>query len=42
MVYFVEPDFTRIYHNSSNATHQGGLVLRYGLEKGRQLPDLDI
>ena len=33
MVQFVEPDFLRIFHNSAYATHQGGLVLRYGLER---------
>ena len=32
MVYFVEPVFPRISHASAYAAHQGGLVLRYGLE----------
>ena len=32
MVYFVEPGFPRISHISAYVTHQGGLVLRYGLE----------
>ena len=33
MVYFVEPEFPRISHISAYANHQGGLVLRYGLER---------
>ena len=33
MVYFVEPEFPRISHVSAYATHQGGLVLVYGLER---------
>ena len=32
VVWFVEPEFSRISHISAYATHQGGLVLRYGLE----------
>ena len=34
MVWFVELEFPPISHVSAYATHQGGLVLRYGLAKG--------
>ena len=33
MALFVEPEFPRISHISAYATHQGGLALRYGLER---------
>ena len=33
MVWFVEPEFPRISYISAYVTHQGGLVLRYGLER---------
>ena len=33
MVLFVEPEFPLISHISAYATHQGELVLRYGLER---------
>ena len=33
MVRFVEPEVIRISHNSADATHQGGLLLRYGIER---------
>ena len=33
MFLFVEPKFPQISHISAYAAHQGGLVLRYGLER---------
>ena len=33
MVYFVESEFPRISHIFAYEAHQGGLVLRYGLER---------